>query len=129
MKNGFKTFAQLTAGDKIYECQVGSMEYSVKTIDKVDSTTIHFGYGSSLPRSQEKVSEKGETYYNKATRYFTHESMAIRYCKAQMMKHLFSLIDGAKKSIKAVHDFRGKNIELLNHQWTEEQINILEKSL
>lgn len=56
---------------------------------------------------------------------FTSEADAARYCKAQMMKNLFGLIKTAKDRIKDVEQFRLKNFELLNHQWTEEQINNL----
>lgn len=61
--------------------------------------------------------------------YFTSEAEIKRYCKAQMMKTLFSMIEVVKVGIQSVKQFREENMELLNHEWTERQINKLEKEI
>lgn len=130
-----KTFDQLTVGDKFYRVYKGQMKYDVKEVEKVEVKEITYGYSSDdkIPRfktdSQEYGSYSRYSSHKSMYLYFTKETDAIRYCKAQMMKNLFILIDGAQRSIDAVKQFKVDNLELLNHTWTEEQIRKLEKEL
>lgn len=125
-----KTFAQLTVGDKIYLCREGSMEYQTEPIKKVEGDEIFFKYNDRLKRFKDNnvswsISWRDDPQY----RIFTHEPDAMRYAKAQMMKVLFGKIKSAKNYIEDVKKFRIEHAELLNHQWTIEEINKLEKSL
>ena len=123
-----KTFQQLTVGDSFYKVLQNDNKYSVEEVTKVDAQELFFKYSNRLTR-KETTRIKIEGDYHQVFIYFTSEVEAVRYCKAQMMKKLFSLIDSAKRSITAIHEYRKENFELLNHEWTEKQINLLERTL
>ncbi|HEY1044973.1 MAG TPA: hypothetical protein VGF79_00945 [Bacteroidia bacterium] len=108
------------------------MKYESITIYKVDSEKLYLPSDEKIPRkinSGEVVIEYSRYSDNKRVFYFVKESEAIRYCKAQMMKELFTKIKNAKSSIQSVKDFRNEHFELLNHDWTELQIQKLEAEL
>jgi hypothetical protein len=127
-----KTFAQLTVGDAFFEVYDTQMKYTEKVVQMVDSSEIQFGYSYKIPRLSDRsgIIKTGSRYSGGAsTYYFVSEADAKRFCKARMMKYLFSLVEQAKKSIQDIKDFRIEHSELLNHEWTERQINKLEKEL
>lgn len=128
-----KTFAQLVPDDKIYVAIKNAIKYSAENIREVHHNEIKYGYGMTVPRHKTDVADVVRqdrySYSESHYRIFANEVDAIRYCKAQMMKHLFFLIKGAKNGIEAVKNFRQENYELLNHSWTEEQIQKMEREL
>jgi len=121
-----KTFNQLTVGDFIYEVYMNDMSYKKMEINKVDSKLIYFDYSKHIPRHVGETQEATHSYKGSNYFYFTHEPDVIRFCKARMMKNLFSKIDSAKNAINHVIKFREENHELLNHDWTDNEINKLE---
>lgn len=128
-----KTFNQLTVGDVFYHVYSTEMEYRKEAVTKVDNSDIHYGYSTGkIPRFKDNngVTQEYSRYGDGTKRfYFVNEADAIRFCKARMMKTLFGKINSAKAAINEVKKFREKHYELLNHQWTQAQINILEKEL
>lgn len=125
-----KTFKQLTVGDKIFVCDEGSMKYDTKEVTKIERDKFFYTYSGEEKRIDKYSVRLSENWnHNKARYLFTVETMAIRYCKAQMMKTLFSKIESVRDALKSVRDFRQEHFELLNHNWTEQQINILERQL
>ena len=120
-----KTFKQLTVGDPIYFVKKGYSSFKIEYVSEVKSYEIYINY--SYVKREDKTRLVNDDKYGSTYLLFTVKSEAIRYCKSRMMKDLFSLIDSAKKAINNVKEFRQNNYELLNHNWTEEQINILEK--
>lgn len=125
-----KTFKELTVGDKFFKAIEASMKYETFEVGRVDSDSIEYNYSDKIKRIDKPSFKMEANYYNNYRQYlFTQESDAIRYCKAQMMKTLFNTIEAAKKSIQSVYNLRNENYELLNHEWTEKQINLLEQSL
>lgn len=127
-----KNFNQLTVGDYFYSVYHENMKYEKQEVQKVDSADIHFTYSKTIPRFKDKEGIKREySRFNDGHKnyYFTSEADAIRFCKARLMKNLFNIIESAKRNIKSLREFRLEHWELLNHQWTETQINILENSL
>lgn len=121
-----KTFKQLTVGDYIFRCHEGSMKYEKYEVSRVETTELRYNFGDILQRTDYTSGRVEGNYHNKFL-FFTTEVSAIRYCKAQLMKSLFKQIDNAKSAIKSVIEFKNQNFELLNHQWTFEEINKLEK--
>ena len=130
-----KTFAQLTVGDTFYRVYHHQMKYEIKEVSAVSTIEITYGYSSDdkIPRFNTAISDHAEwtrfASQKSLYRYFTSEYDAIRYCKAQMMKNLFNLIEDAKESIEKIKKFRSENYELLNHEWTDLKIRELEKAL
>jgi len=121
-----KTLKELTAGDTLYKCVINSCDYVKITVRGVYENELQYGHGydEKIERSKEYSKKVRDTFI-----LFTNEVDAIRYSKAQMMKVLFEKIEEAKKAIKNIKDFRLKNFELLNHSWTDKQINLLEREL
>ena len=100
-----KTFSQLTVGDRFFEVYKNKITYQTLEVSKVDGSDIYYGYaGGKIPRFNKARGENAEwTRYPSDKRtyfYFTEESEVRRYCKAQMMKELNSLIESAKKKIE-----------------------------
>lgn len=123
-----KTFKQLTVGDAIFICDEGSMKYEKKEIYRVESKEVTFDYNDKVERLEVKA-VKWESYYNKRRYLFTMESDAIRYCRAQLFKVLQSRIKTVKNAMSEVYKLREENFDRLNHDWTDRQINILEREL
>lgn len=125
------TFDRLTVGDKIYVCHGGSTSYETKEVNYVETNQFKYGYSDACPRVKGESKTELTGYYmpKQGLRIFCNEVDAMRYCKAQMMKELFSKIKYAKDAVKAIHDFRAKHFELLNHNWTELQLQKLENYL
>lgn len=127
-----KKFNQLTVGDIFYSVYKDSMIYQTHEIDTITFKTITFKYNKSIPRFDESNGfDREYSRYNDGSKtyYFTNECDAIRFCKARMMKNIFRLIKKAEECIADIKDFRNEHFELLNHKWTEQQINKLENKL
>jgi hypothetical protein len=123
-----KTLRQLTAGDNLFKVLVNSNNYSKITVRSVDSADLSYGSGYA------EYFKRIDDFYikhtdNKTYLFFSNEVDVIRYCKSQLMKVLFSKIEDAKNAINIVKDLRLNNFELLNHDWTENQINLLERQI
>ena len=121
-----KTFRELTVGDSIFRCHEGSMDYQKYQVTRVETNELTYGYSEKMQRLDKTSVRLDGSYHNKFC-FFTTEVSAIRYCKAQLMKSLFGKINSVKAAIKDVVDFKKQHFELLNHQWTFEEINKLEK--
>lgn len=127
-----KTFNQLTAGDSIFKAYKETMKFDKIVIQQVTIDNIIADYGTKIPRHKESQAQTVEySRYSDDRRviWFANETDAMRYCQAQMMKVLFSKIAGAKQAIKDIVDFRHENFQLLNHDWTDREINKLEREL
>lgn len=132
-----KTFDQLTPGEFFFKVYGDAMTYTKEEVKKCDQTDLEYGYSEKkiprfkLPSAEMEV--KKDSYYSRYAKdsvfFFVNEADAIRLCKARMMKHLFAKIESAKRAIESVKDFRKEHWELLNHKWTDEQIQKLEIEL
>lgn len=127
-----KKFSELTAGDKFYSVAKNSMDYREETVSKVDNKHLYYSYSDSKIERFDDTDMEVHTksfYSDVYTLYFVCEPDVMRYCKAQLMKTLFGHINSAKHAIEKVKRFRLDNHELLNHKWTAEQIDKLEREL
>lgn len=124
-----KTFNQLSIDDKIFVANVDSYRYEEKNIVKITSEYFTYYYDSNEYRLAFKYIRDKKIYKESREIFFANKTDAIRYCKAQMMKELFNLVESAHKEIEKIKKFRLDNIQLLNHDWTDSQINKLEKEV
>lgn len=126
-----KTFDKLTAGDMVFKVYKNDIKYESQKITKVDTKHL---YVQSVEIERYKETEKellerrSYVYNDKPVIYFCNEVDAIRYCKAQSIKHLHRLIKGAKDAINEIKKFRENNYENLNINWTESELSKLERS-
>lgn len=121
-----KTFKQLTVGDEFYIVYSGSTKYQTEVVKEVYEEKFRYQPSETMLRFDKPSAELPKNYYNNHRYATVDKSKAIRFCKAQLMKELNLLISAAKKSISEVSKFKLEHFELLNHDWTEKQINILE---
>lgn len=127
-----KNFSQLTVGDEIYRVRKEKMQVDCIKINKVDEKYIYFDYDKKIERFKtmcEFVNEYNRFSERDLFYYFTIKTEAIRYAKTFLMKELFAKIKSAKDAINEIKEFRCNNYELLNHDWTEKQIRMLENQL
>lgn len=127
-----KTFKQLTVGDVFYRVIDESMTYEKHEAKEVYHNSIVYGYSYKCTRPNETrfKEEVSSGYSTKYTYYyFTSEADAIRFCKTRLMKTLFNKIESAKREVEKIKAFKLEHLELLNHEWTEEQIDKLERQI
>lgn len=123
-----KLLNNLTPDDFLFYVRTNEIAINKSRIKFVDSSEITINYGNSHYGEKIKRDQKHVFEFEKI-KFFVNETDAIRYAKSNLMKELFSKIEIAKKAIDDVKSFRYKNHELLNHDWTEMQINKLEKEI
>lgn len=120
-----KTFKQLTVGDVFYYVIKHRNEFNELTVLRVEPDELSYGYNydDRIKRPSEYVLKSGNYYY------FTSKEDVIRYCKAQTVKTLIGMINKAKESIKEVREFKLKNYEILNKDWMEYELTLLENQI
>lgn len=123
-----KNFKQLTVDDLVYEAYEGDTDYKTEVIIRVEKEYGFYKYGDTFKRS-EKTRVRVGTRHNRSFYLFSNEVEAMRYCKAQTVKKINRLINQANEAIDMVKKFRASKIDLLNNEWTEAEINKLEKKL
>ena len=118
-----KKFKDLKIGDTLYRCETGCIEWMELEVDELNNDRVDFRYSRSL-----KISQKRERTSSVYIDYiiFVNESGARRFCKAQLMKKMHSLLESAKKSVGEVKKFRVENWEFLNHKYIDSEIVKLE---
>lgn len=121
-----RTFDQLVPGDFVYRFYPGETNYSKEKVIEVTTEIVKYGRYDYLKRfpGLERTGQAVDNVY-----WFSNEIDAIRFAKAQLFKELHFKIKTAKKSIQAVKDFRKDNYDKLNLDWTDREINKLERNL
>ena len=120
-----KTFKELTVGDVFYRVRRYKNEFSELSIIRVDMGELNFGFGSADRIGRcDQYYLKTDNYY-----YFTSKEDVINYCKRQSVKILIDMIRKAKESIKEIRDFKLENYDILNKDWMEYEITLLEKQI
>lgn len=100
------------------------MHYTEEVVHEVEKEKVSYNtYSDPLIRIN-KTSQEID-----GAAWFSNKPDAIRYAKAQMIKRLHIKINEAKKSIERVKDFRKEHYDKLNLDWTDKEINKLEKEL
>ena len=122
-----KTFKELTVGDHVFSANGGSSEYKKEHVSSVSGSELKIGY-NDLKRSDLSIIKKTGSYHSE-TIYSTNESQIVRYCKSQLMKDMNSKILDVHNKLKKVQEFKLKNWDLLNNQYTETAIMELEKQV
>jgi hypothetical protein len=125
-----KTFNDLKYNDTIWSVYEGSIKIYEHKVSVLDSGAIRLNIGDGVFSRQyvaDKCYYKDKSIHNITRIYFCNQADAIRYAKAQLFKELNTKIQQAQEAIKQVVKFKYEHLELLNHQWTEEQINKLER--
>lgn len=126
-----KRIDQLTFGDTVYCAYENSTNYHTQIINKVDNDVLRYGTTNIYRKDNDltKMVVKWAGDYNFRILVFSNESDCKRYCKAQLMKELFSKIKEATEKVNEVKKFRFDNYQLLNHDYTDRVINQLESEL
>lgn len=118
-----KTFAQLTYGDPIYIAERNSSVYRTGCAGEVTRDYVRVNNSFIAQRNSLTVVSYDNSFY------FCNEEDAIRYCKAQAIKTLFSLIDDVKGRFKVIKNFKMDNWEQLNTDFITKEINKLQTQI
>ena len=124
-----KTFNDLLPGDSIYVCGVNQHEYSEKKVSKVYSDYVYYGtYSDKVNRGDVSIRKEKNSHGSREI-FFANEVQAMRYCKAQKVKLIRSLIKSAWDKVEQIKKFREDNYEQLNIDWVESNLIKLEKQI
>lgn len=128
-----KTFIELRINDEYYSCTPESTEFKVHKITNISTVKldtevrVNSDIVSIVGEHLYKSSYRKDGYYNQSVIIFSDKSQAVRYSKAQAFKEFNKLKEDAYKAIQLVKDFRLKYYDQFNKDWTDEEINKLEK--